>query len=428
MTSIQPDIQPELANASISRWGALPSFLDRYSLDVRSLALLRIGLALLLLTNLFVWSGSITGQPILRGFLSLAAAIAAVAMLFGDHSRLAAIASWLLLAVLHNGHPLLIAVPIDMLKITLCWAIFLPLGAAYSVDRAMNTAPQPVPLQILSGATLALMAQPCFIYIFWALSSPTKDLWLQGIDPTLRPFALPLLALECLGPLLLWSPFRNGACRIVAVAVFVILHLGLALIGLVLTTNMGMLPFLMAVVWLAFIPTLGWEKLGSSVYGSKEPGLRRTSLKIYYDADCGFCKKVVHLIRMLLVLPHTPIATAQSIPAINEAMEVQNSWVIVDWKGQHHYKFEGIAYVVSLSPVFGPLASVLRWHPVMAIGTRFYEWIATNRKIAGRFTKPFKFKPLTVKNPGWLSAVALLLLVLTFALNLHSAVVYGGFL
>ena len=56
---------------------------------------------------------------------------------------------------------------------------------------------------------------------------------------------------------------------------------------------------------------------------------------------------------MLLVLPHTPLATAQSIPEINEAMEAQNSWVIVDWKGQRHYKFEGIAYVVSLSPVFG---------------------------------------------------------------------------
>lgn len=422
-------IQPELANSSISRWGALPSCLDRYSLDVRSLALLRIGLALILLTNLFVGNDSLTGQPIVRGFLSLGAAIAAIAMLFGYHSRLSTIASWLLLSVLHNGHPLLLVVPIDLLKITLCWAMFLPLGAAYSVDRAMNTAPRLVPLQILSGATLALMAQQCFIYIwvayaFWTLLDPTRDLWSQGINPALKAFALFVLALESIGPLLLWSPFRNSACRIVAVAVFVVFHLGLALAGLALTANIGMLPFLTAVIWLAFTPTSVWEQLGSSIYGSKEPGLRRTGLKIYYDADCGFCKKVVHLIRMLLVLPHTPLATAQSIPEINEAMEAQNSWVIVDWKGQHHYRFEGIAYVVSLSPVFGFFAAVLRWSPVMAVGTRFYKWIATHRKIAGRFTRPFKFRPLTVKNPGWLSAVALLLFALTFSLNLLSAVVH----
>ena len=422
-------IQPELVNPSISRWGALPSFFDRYSLDVRSLAVFRIGLALILLTNLFVWSEPIAGQPVVRGLFSMAVAIAAIAMLFGYHSRLATIASWLLLSVLNIGHPLLIVVPIDVLRITLCWAMFLPLGAAYSVDRAMNTAPRLIPLRILSGATLALMAQQCFVYIliayvFWTLLGSTKDLWAQGFDPPLSAFALLVLALESIGPLLLWSPFRNSACRIVAVAAFVIFHLGLALVGLVVTANIGMLSFLTAVIWLAFTPTLVWEQLSSSVYGPREPGLWRKGLKIYYDADCGFCKKVVHLIRMLLVLPHTPLATAQSIPEINEAMEAQNSWVIVDWKGQHHYKFEGIAYVVSLSPVFGFFASVLRWPPIMTVGTRFYEWIATHRKVAGRFTRPFKFKPLTVKNPGWLSAVALLLLALTFTLNLYNAAIH----
>ncbi|MGB3294083.1 MAG: hypothetical protein WBB01_13940, partial [Phormidesmis sp.] len=129
----------------------------------------------------------------------------------------------------------------------------------------------------------------------------------------------------------------------------------------------------------------------------------------------------------LLVLPRTPLATAQSLPEINQAMETQNSWVIVDWKGQHHYKFEGIAYVVSLSPVFCFLAPILRWGPVMAVGTRFYEWIATHRKIAGRFTRPFKFKPLIVRNPRWLNALALLLIALTFMWNLQSIVTHRAF-
>ncbi|MGB7087313.1 MAG: DCC1-like thiol-disulfide oxidoreductase family protein, partial [Phormidesmis sp.] len=355
-------------------------------------------------------------------------------------------ASWILLISMHNRNPLLIFAADDVLRAVMFWAMFLPLGAAYSVDRAMNTATKAVPVRVLSGATLALMAQQCFIYIFSAVFKTTNSAWwpdgtavyyslsydqyvtalghfLLNLGPLLTVFTLVTLVLEWVGPLLIWSPIRNDLCRIVAVVLFVSLHAGFGL-----TLNLGIFPFLSIVTWLAFIPTSAWEALSKRVYGDMPSGIARRKLRIFYDADCGFCKKVVHLIRMLLVLPHTPLATAQSIPEINAAMEKQNSWVIVDWQGKHHYKFEGIAYVVSLSPVFRFFAPILRFAPVMAVGTRFYEWIATHRKVAGRFTRPFKFKPLAVKNPGWLSVIALLLLSLTFLWNLRSIVTHRDFL
>ncbi|MEL6814010.1 MAG: DCC1-like thiol-disulfide oxidoreductase family protein [Cyanobacteria bacterium J06598_3] len=453
---------------------------DRYSLDVRSLALLRIGLALVILADLWTrfgdlrahysdvgvlpravlndgilksgyWSlHTLSGLPVVQGGLFLLAALAAIAMLVGYHSRLAVIASWVLLISMHNRNPLLIFAADDVLRAVMFWAMFLPLGAAYSVDRAMNTAIRPVPLRIFSGATIALMVQQCFIYIFSAVFKTTNEAWwpdgsavyyslsydqyvtalghwLLNLGPLLTVFTLVTLVLEWVGPLLIWSPIRNDLCRMIAVVTFISLHAGFGF-----TLNLGIFPFLSIFTWLAFIPTSFWESLGKRVYGSAGEGItgqgpKRTGLKIYYDADCGFCKKVVHLIRMLLVLPHTPLATAQSIPEINEAMETQNSWVIVDWQGKHHYKFEGIAYVVSLSPVVGWFARVLRWAPVMTVGTTFYEWIANNRRTAGTFTRPFKFKPLTVKTPGWLSAIALLLLSLTFIWNLRSIVTHRAF-
>ncbi len=460
MTSVQPEKK--------GRWWA--TLRDRYSLDVRSLALLRIGLALTLLADLATRFGDLTahysdlgvlpravltdgilkpgywslhllsGQPFFQGVLFLLAAASAVAMLFGYRSRLATVASWVLLISVHNRNPLLIFAADDVLRAVMFWAMFLPLGAAYSVDRALNTATRPIPVRIFSGATLALMAQQCFIYIFSAVFKTTNSAWwpdgtavyyslsydqyatplghfLLNLGPLLTVFTFVTLVLEWVGPLLIWSPIRHDFCRMVAVILFVSLHAGFGL-----TLNLGIFPFLSIVTWLAFIPTSVWEALSKRVYGPPRSGLR-----IFYDADCGFCKKVVHLIRMLLVLPHTPLATAQSIPEINQAMELQNSWVIVDWKGRHHYKFEGIAYVVSLSPVFRFFAPLLRWSPVMAVGTRFYEWIATNRRVAGRFTRPFKFKPLPVKNPGWLSAIALLLLTLTFMWNLRSIVTHRSF-
>lgn len=469
MTPVQQNAQLKKEN------GWLAGLRDRYSLDVRSLALLRIGLALVILADLWTRFGDLTahysdlgvlpravlndgivkpgywslhalsGLPLVQGVLFLAAALGAIAMLFGYHSRIAVIVSWVLLISMHNRNPLLIFAADDVLRAVMFWAMFLPLGAAYSVDRAMNTATRPVPLRIFSGATVALMVQQCFIYIFSAVFKTTDAAWwpdgsavyyslsydqyvtalghfLLNLGPLLTVFTLVTLVLEWVGPLLIWSPIRNDLCRMVAVVTFISLHAGFGL-----TLNLGIFPFLSIFTWLAFIPTSFWESLGKRVYGPEGSGPKRTGLKIYYDADCGFCKKVVHLIRMLLVLPHTPLATAQSIPEINEAMETQNSWVIVDWQGKHHYKFEGIAYVVSLSPVFGWFARVLRFAPVMAVGTRFYEWIANNRRTAGTFTRPFKFKPLKVKSPAWLSIVVLLLLSLTFLWNLRSIATHRSF-
>lgn len=463
MTPVQPERK--------GRWlDPLYDGLERYSLDVRSLALLRMGLALVILADLWTrfgdlvahysdagvlprvvlndgllkpgyWSiHALSGAPLFQGLLFLIAVLFALAMLVGYHSRVATIASWVLLISMHNRNPLLIFAADDVLRAVMFWAMFLPLGAAYSVDRAMNTATRPIPIRILSGATLALMVQQCFIYIFSAVFKTTNAAWwpdgtavyyslsydqyvtplghlLLNLGPLLTVFTFVTLVLEWIGPLLIWSPVRTDLCRIVAVVLFVSLHAGFGL-----TLNLGIFPFLSIFTWLAFIPTSAWEAMSKRVYGPQ-----RSELRIFYDADCGFCKKVVHLIRTLLVLPHTPLATAQSIPEINRAMETQNSWVIVDWKARHHYKFEGIAYVVSLSPVFCFLAPVLRWRPIMAVGTQVYEWIATHRKVAGRFTRPFKFKPLVVKNPGWLNALALLLIALTFMWNLRSVVNHRAF-
>ncbi|MEO1394117.1 MAG: DCC1-like thiol-disulfide oxidoreductase family protein [Cyanobacteria bacterium J06634_5] len=465
------------------------SLRDRYSLDVRSLALLRIGLALVLLLNLLPSGGglvsrfasgavmndgffnrdiwllpALTSLPIVQVLLSIVAVLAAIAMLFGYHSRLATIASWVLLIALSSPGAAA-SMTGDVLRAVMFWAMFLPLGAAYSVDRAMNTSTRPVPIKLFTGATIALMVQQGCIYILPAAFRGTNGAqlpngeavrtflssepavtgfgqFLLNLGPLLTIVAIAVLFLEWIGPLLLWWPIHNDRFRMIAIALCASLYI---LFGLIL--NLGLFPLLGVVTLLAFLPTSTWESMSDRVYGSgysadfynagsysagsystssynasyssgsegsDGEALKRSGLRIFYDADCGFCKKVVHLIRMLLVLPHTPLATAQSIPEINTAMETQNSWVIVDWQGRHHYKFEAITYVVSLSPVFSWVATILRWSPIMAGGTRLYEWIANNRKKAGILTRPFKFKPLKVVTPNWLSAIALLLLLLSF--------------
>ncbi len=59
----------------------------------------------------------------------------------------------------------------------------------------------------------------------------------------------------------------------------------------------------------------------------------------------------------------------------------------------------------------------------MSLGTKFYETIATNRKTAGLFTRPFKFRPLKLQSSPFLTLLLpLALLLLTTWLNLKSFV------
>ncbi len=443
---------------------------QRYGLDVRSLALLRMGLAMVILTDL-VWRAPdlvahysdqgvvpratlvdgllnpsywsihlVSGAVWVQGLLFGAAALFALAMLVGYHTRLATIASWALVVSLHHRNPALLFAADSVLRAVMFWAMFLPLGAAYSVDRAMNPRGRDLPQRIFSGAVIAFTVQQCFIYIFSAVFKTTSDIWwpdatavyyslsfdqyvtplgawLLNFPGLLMVMTAATLVLEWIGPLFLFMPWRTATFRIVTVVTFILLHLGFGF-----TLNLGIFPALSIVTWLVFIPSSTWEHLSKRSYGRPQAGLT-----IYYDANCGFCKKVVHLIRTFLLLPETPLHTAQSDPSIQAAMEQHNSWVVVDWQGKHHFKFEAIAYVVSLSPVFGLLAPILRWSPIMAVGTRFYEAIANNRRVAGRFTRPLSFRSFTARTPLWQSAIALVLLLLTFLWNLRGITDHWAF-
>ncbi|MBD2628440.1 HTTM domain-containing protein [Trichormus variabilis] len=430
-------------------------------LDLRSLAAFRIGISLIILTDLFTRFGDLTahysdvgvlprallaqvakpgywslhaisGEPIFQVLLFAIAALFALLMLVGYRTRVVTIASWVLLISLHNRNPALIFAADDVLRALLFWAMFLPWGACYSLDSALNTSHRQLPERVVSGATFALMCQQCFIYIFSAAIKTKSPIWVDGsavyyalsfdqyvtpfghfllnVQPILKVFTQITLVLEWIGPLVIFIPFRNNLFRMGAVITFIGLHAGFGL-----TLNIGIFPFLSIFSWLAFLPSSFWNALEKRLQTPARQGLT-----IYFDADCGFCKKVVHILRTLLILPGTPLLMAQEYPDIYADMQAYNSWVIEDWQGNRHFKFKGIVYVVSLSPIFKFLVPLLTWKPIMAGGTKFYEEIASNRKFAGNFTKPFKFRPLEIRPSRFLNILALVLLIYAFIWNISS--------
>ncbi len=438
---------------------------ELFGLDLRALAVFRIGLAIIIIADLIIrskdikalysdlgvlprtalidqilnpwyWSVHlISGQPLVQTLLFLSAGLIAVALLVGYRTRLAAIASWALLISLQNRNQALLFAGDDMLRALMFWAMFLPLGACYSVDSALNSSTNPLPKRILSGATFALTLQVYYIYAFSALFKTTSEIWWPELNavyyalhfdqyaaslgqfllnfPVLLPISTFItLVLEWIGPLFLLVPFKTTFFRCATIITFILLHIGFGL-----TLHIGLFPALGIFTWLVFIPSDIWDALYKRIYTPERAGLR-----IYYDAECGFCKKVVHLIRTFAILPKTPLLLAQDDPSIFADMQAQNSWVVVDWQENRHFKWEALAYVISLSPVFGILASVMRWNPVMSVGTKFYQTIASNRRAAGKFTAPLKFRPLEVHSSGLMNVVTLLLFAYVTVWNLQGFV------
>ncbi|EDX87101.1 hypothetical protein S7335_4808 [Synechococcus sp. PCC 7335] len=326
-------------------------------------------------------------SPFLNGLLALLVSVLGLLLLVGYRTRLVSVLCFLacgLATLLGVGQFGLIS---GVLLPILFWSCFLPLGAAYSLDSAMNTAKVLLPPAIVSGATVVLMVQHSLNYwlpkaLFWSTLVETTE---PGAVGNIRSL---LWVIGLLSPLFVLISLRLNSHRSVLVAVFVCIHV-IAILALGQPTVLHLLAI---ALWTIYLPYSFWEALAEYVSNPARQGI-----SIYYDADCGFCKKVVHVLRTLLVLPSAPLATAQSDPSICADMESYNSWVVVDWQQKRHFKFEAIAYICSLSPVFQVVAPILRWQPVMNVGTRFYEAIANNRRKAGLLTKPLTFhaSPIT---------------------------------
>jgi predicted DCC family thiol-disulfide oxidoreductase YuxK len=434
-----------------------------FGLDLRSLALFRIGLALVIIFDLLTrfddikahysdygvlpraalidgllkpWYWSIhliSGEPFVQYLLFTAALLFALLLLIGYRTTWASIACWAMIISLHNRNPALIFAGDDTLRAIAFWAMFLPLGAAYSFDSALNTYNKPLPKRIISGATIGLIFQLCYIYMFSAWFKHQSSLWSQEgtavyyalsfdqygtwfgqfllkLKPLLKPMNFGALWFEWLGSLLLFIPWRTNFWRGVAIVSFISLHLSFGL-----SFTIGIFPALCIAVWLAFIPTVAWDFLLKRIYSRKIAGL-----KINYDQECGFCKKVVYLLRTFLILPGIPLLKAQDNSSIYQDMQQYNSWVVEDWQGHRYYKWEGIIYVVSISPLLGWLAPILRIKFLMAAGNKIYETIATNRRLMGNFTKPFKFHSFTVNPSPLFNIFTLFILFLVTFWNFKS--------
>ena len=208
------------------------------------------------------------------------AALFAIALLVGYETRLMTIASWLILLSLHNRLPPILNGADNLMRMLLFWAMLLPLGRVWSVDawRAGRGAAQPTTAGMeLSIASAAILLQMGFVYLFSAIFKSNSS-WFQGEaiagalahDFYARPLGswmlqfpaalsvatVMVLALEWLGPLLLFVPVRTVRIRLAVIALLTCMHLGIEML-----LTVGLFSYVCITGLVLFLPPEFWNAL-----------------------------------------------------------------------------------------------------------------------------------------------------------------------
>ena len=287
-----------------------PYFERLFGIDLRSLAVFRMALGVLLLADLYIrvqdlsahytdWgvlprdiliphlsdplpfsvhlvSGSSFGQAV----IFLIAGVFALALLIGFRTPMVTVASWLLLLSVQARNPRVLHDSDVLLRLLLFWGMFVPLGARYSLDsltRRSGADGAQLPTSVCSVGTAALMLQVCLVYwctvafkswdvwwheasaVYYALSVDQivtpLGLWLLGFPDLLALLSRATIALEFFGPCLVFVPFCTPWLRMCVVGAFFCFHIGLAL-----CMSIGLFPYVSMVSWLVFVPSLVWER------------------------------------------------------------------------------------------------------------------------------------------------------------------------
>jgi len=207
------------------------------------------------------------------------AAACAVGLALGWRTRTMTIATWALMTSLHARMPLVLYRADAVLRVMLFVAIWLPLGARFSVD-ARRLRPAQV-AEVCGAACFVAAAQLAIVYLA-GVAHKSGETWRDGsavyyalqLDDYTTVFGRwigahamwsPTLtygtvAFELIAPLLLFVPWRRDALRLVAVVLAFTLHL-----GMLVAMRLDLFPWIMFACWTLFLPPPFWEACARTV-------------------------------------------------------------------------------------------------------------------------------------------------------------------
>jgi predicted DCC family thiol-disulfide oxidoreductase YuxK len=441
------------------------------SLDLRGLAALRLFLGILVMLDALIRSSDLiahyadsgvlprsvlltefsnpyhfsllflSGQPLWVCLCLLVYGLTGLALAFGWRTWLSTLLAWVLMLSLHNRNPVVLNGGDVYFRVLLCWSLFLPLAARCSLDRARSlTGIKPSAnlskQEVLTGGSVGLVLQVMLMYVCTAALKTSAEwlpegtaLWyantreqfttpigdgLQSFPELLKWLTWGVYGIGWVGPLLLLCPFWHVWMRTIGVLLLISLHL-----GLILTMELGFFPWICLAVLISLFPKEIWDWLASRNWLRSVP---TEHLILYYDQDCGFCRRMVGVLREFFLFGRAEIRPIQVDPVVYALFdnEAPNSWVV---QQREHYAFagEGLWLVLQQSPWSAWLTRFLSEAKTLLFLEGLYAWVVRHRSQLGRSTAWIgsrRSPPKAVPN-RYLSAVALVLVVLVVGYNLR---------
>lgn len=397
----------------------MPNWLQRVAclrsvvaLDLRSLALFRVALGLMLLGDLVrraqdvsafytdsgvyprkllagpagLWRITLhaaNGQVLYEQALFLVAFAAAAALLAGWQTRRATFISWIFFVSLLNRVPLLVTPGEMLLAAILFWAIFLPLNAYWSADAAIaDAAPTGSDINYASWASSALLLQMVVVFTMITAvagnGSPVHAVlerddylsfagfWLQRHPTLTQVTAETATTIGLICPILLLFPARY--LRRFAIAALALIQLGAEFV-----LKQNLLGWAALVALIAFLDPGIWDWLSRT-------STQASPLRIYHDRNFPRSLRTHRLLRTFLALPATEFRIAQDEPRTDTLLRNNQSWIVIDHDESAYLRWDALVLLLRRSPLLAWLGWGLSRLPLTNIGNTFYGLTSRYRK------------------------------------------------
>ena len=282
---------------------------------------------------------NINGSAFFALIVALIGLITSLFLIIGWRTKISLFVTWVVIMSFHARFPLVNHGGDNLLRMILFWSFFLPINSYYSVDSVLSDTPKIRPAYF-GLASIAWIMQVLFVYLFTFLYKWDPG-WYKNFDslyyamnldmfttslgkkllffPSLMKFlSFFAFALEGVGPILLLIPWKISFWRSLTVFLFFALH-----IGIWMTLELGNFAPACMILWVALIPSIFWE----SKFFKNNLQIKST---LYYDPDCGFCRKFCFLIKEFLFLSDLTILSGDSDINILKHIQEKKSWVLVN--------------------------------------------------------------------------------------------------
>jgi len=403
-----------------------------FEIDLRSLALFRICLGLILIVDLIIRATSITahysdngvlprdvfltrfeyedwyyslhymsGETSIIAILFVIAGILALGLTLGYKTKTCAILSFVFLISLHNRNQAVIHGGDSYLRVLLFWALFLPLGAKWSIDNWRKKVNIRNINAIVSFGCLAILLQIVSLYVqtgifkdhpYWAkdftaiyyalsidqFTTPIGDKLVQYHELTKALTAITLY-LEKYGMILFFIPFLTKYFRILGLIIF----LGFHLLGINLTMELGIFHYVCSAALLLFMPSFFWDKIVLKLASFLSKFSFYTKMEGFKNSSIQFIKSV------FIAENNTEISLSKY------AVFKQKAKKVTYWFEQGFVLILAIYILLwNLREVNAPYGNYLSYE---------HNWVARVLRIDQRWNL---FSPFPMTDDGWFVVVA----------------------